>query len=390
MFIKGTASEIIEKLQLNNKALDRIVFFSKDPNNSDWEKLKLVLVEKNLLNSIKSLTIEGIHHLYPGMFKGMMIDTLGIKDSYIKRITEGVFIDLKDTLKSLSIYNNPIKEISKDAFVGLCLLKTLNLKASEVEFLCGGHFRDLINLKNLQIINNKISILPEKIFNNLKEVTQINFSENRIESIPDRAFIGLSKLKALKLNENAIHEFSITKSSIDSLQPLLYLDVSKNCLNVDNVDEIRFYVNLFSEVKYKENFKLLVDGTVSGFDIKIKEKLSTEIVFEHLKRARWTYAPVIFQMALEDHHEWCDSFSVEEKVFIKAWKKEVIEKFSREACDLLICLRKKELDCSEIFERKVLPMIFSQYGGYPATEKLSLTVDEAPMVAEKNQQSLYF
>ncbi|KAI4488405.1 hypothetical protein M0804_005253 [Polistes exclamans] len=133
------------------------------------------------------------------------LKSLNLKDNELKELP----IETLKTLKNLTVLDlsmNKITKVPDDAFAGLKLV-TLKLSDNEVA-LSSGAFRGLeATLKNLNLKGTKQKKVPEAL-RGLKALAFLDLSQNSIEELPGsagiKAFEGLDSLTGLNLERNLI------------------------------------------------------------------------------------------------------------------------------------------------------------------------------------------
>ncbi len=133
---------------------------------------------------------------------------------YESELPKGVFSNIPNSLKELTIDSCKLQKIGNDALIGLGAIKKLS-----------------VNTKNSNWGLTKTLELSKTSFKSLKDIEILNLADNNIRSIPDSAFCDLNTLQVLNLTKNKIRS---TESIGISLQPcsgegdLKILDFSYN------------------------------------------------------------------------------------------------------------------------------------------------------------------
>lgn len=180
--------------------------------------------------------------------------------------------DLLKPLKNvvwLSLDNNNLKIISKDALSTLRNLQYINLESNKFIELPVGLFNssNLHNLKDIRLSYNHINKLSSKSFhslnnlksivltgNNIQQIDAFSFydlprlltvvlSQNRISAIEDDAFVSAISLRKLDLQINELRDFSLNIFNNVSLSSPLMLNLSRNEISMltysDGIPSIR-------------------------------------------------------------------------------------------------------------------------------------------------------
>lgn len=180
--------------------------------------------------------------------------------------------DLLKPLKNivwLSLDNNNLKIISKDALRTLRSLQYINLESNKFIDLPVGLFNNIYhyNLKDIRLSYNHINKLSSKSFyslnnlqsivltgNNIQQIDAFSFydlprlltvvlSQNRISIIEADAFVGAISLRKLDLQINELRDFSLNIFNNVSLSSPLMLNLSRNDISMltysDGITSIR-------------------------------------------------------------------------------------------------------------------------------------------------------
>lgn len=196
------------------------------------------------------------------------IDALSLQNMKLVTLTNGTFTGLQKThltfldlsrngmgkieggafqwlssLQSLILSDNNIKHLTKDTFLGLRMLKELQLtralvksRTSSIPIIDDFSFSPLINLKSLILHKTAIWEITEHTFTGLTSLTELDLSwstyihTSRIE-ITNRTFVSLadSPLRKLNLTGNALK--MINPRSFSVLRNLTTLVLGHNFIN---------------------------------------------------------------------------------------------------------------------------------------------------------------
>ncbi|XP_061839826.1 vasorin-like [Nerophis lumbriciformis] len=124
---------------------------------------------------------------------------------------------------NLYIFQNGIKTLTQNDFIGLGELDMIDLSQNELGEVPDGVFKMLSKLKNLDLSSNAITHISKDSFSGLFQLERLYLHQNLIQTIHPEAFQGLEMLLELKLHGNKL-------TSLPTLQlpRLLLLDLSNN------------------------------------------------------------------------------------------------------------------------------------------------------------------
>lgn len=99
-------------------------------------------------------------------------------------------------LEQLNLWGNNLRNLTKEAFVGLENLKLLDISTAGIEWLNSDLFTYLRNLTHLNLSGNNFSSLPDSLFAYNRKLTEFKMLENRIpiDSLPTKLFFNLTML----------------------------------------------------------------------------------------------------------------------------------------------------------------------------------------------------
>lgn len=197
-----------------------------------------------VLDEIKDLT--SLTHLYASYNEFTRLDKF--LDGSLSRLK---LLDLQDnliskidhlessTLETLILENNPIIEVSSDAFHGLPSLQSLNLNNAKGLKLNEDTFKSQsLTMKELRMNQVNLSNSYWKAFSTLNSLEILGASGCDFSEIPDFLFYSLSRLKTLILDENGIS--SLSQRSFHGLgSSLRHLSLTGNKLAT--LEECVFY-----------------------------------------------------------------------------------------------------------------------------------------------------
>ncbi|VVC87832.1 unnamed protein product [Leptidea sinapis] len=151
------------------------------------------------LRGVTSLPAASIAEL-----SGVGLHGLVISSGDIKRVQQGAFISIADTLLALGLSNNQLPTVPSESLM------------------------NLPNLDRLDLSNNKIHTLDANAFKGIRNITYLDFSDNQLTVISPEAFKPLVKLAVLRLRGNLLKVSALP--SLKSARALKDLDVSSNAL----------------------------------------------------------------------------------------------------------------------------------------------------------------
>lgn len=210
--------------------------------------------------------------------KQVIRETLGVTEITNKNILTLITLDAKGRgikdltgincathLQSLSLYDNPIKEIEPQTFKGLRGLEGLYINKSQIQEIKPGVFDGLSNLIWLDLVDNQIKGLNPEIFKGLTRLRKIDFSMNQIQSIDSTIFNGLTDLKYIGLGSNQLKNIDSTLfKGLINLQEIVLGDNQIQKLDPETFDEL---INL--QILYLNN------NQIKNIDpILIKDKIN--------------------------------------------------------------------------------------------------------------------
>lgn len=134
-------------------------------------------------------------------------------------------------LTKLVFLNNPVENVSHDAFKSLMSLEELEISGSHFLVLEAGTFNKLDKLTKLLLNNNKITLLAPSIFDSLEKLETLQLRGNMLTNLHRDIFHKLYNLQELNLASNKLPTIHTSK-----LSKLKKLDLGLNqitCLAVD-------------------------------------------------------------------------------------------------------------------------------------------------------------
>ena len=166
---------------------------------------------------------------------------------------------LPDTVTSLDLSNNKIKEIPEGFLDGKTALENFYIEANYVKDIPAGLFKDTVNLNWITFSGNELNSIDKEDFAGLKNLTILDLTSNEINTIEADAFNDLVKVEQLGLGTNnlsslpadlltpmantlymlSLYENSFTQipKAVEKVAALQDLSVFNNKITrVDNID----------------------------------------------------------------------------------------------------------------------------------------------------------
>ncbi|XP_050304814.1 insulin-like growth factor-binding protein complex acid labile subunit [Anthonomus grandis grandis] len=132
-----------------------------------------------------------------------LLKILNLRRNEIDYLEPKCFAGLK-RLWHLDLSSNLLRILTNNVFSDLPNLDVLNLTQNQIFYVQPYAFADLINLKYLYINNNDLKKLEDRMFKHLSNLKLLYIERNNIIEIHQNAFIGLKNLNYLYLNHNSI------------------------------------------------------------------------------------------------------------------------------------------------------------------------------------------
>lgn len=150
---------------------------------------------------------------------------LRISQSNIPTISE-TFLNGFERIENLSLINNQIKKIEKNAFDSFINLKQLKIGANQIQNINESFLKNLSSLKEFYARRNQITFLHHAAFTKNQKLNIINLAENKIRSLDENIFKGLEELKDLNVSYN---QLTVVKLSLfQDNKSLKIVDLSHN------------------------------------------------------------------------------------------------------------------------------------------------------------------
>lgn len=167
---------------------------------------------------------------------------------------------LRSSLRMLSLSQNLIEDVQKDALKDLDQLNSLSLDHNKIRYLHAETFRNNVNLEDLSFNSNQLMQVPESL-KYLSNLRTLDLGENVIEEISNHDFSHLQNLYGLKLAGNKIK--TISSMTLANVTGIHVLNLALNELETiergafDNLKELR-------ALRLDHNYLSDINGLVSG------------------------------------------------------------------------------------------------------------------------------
>ncbi|XP_053123627.1 toll-like receptor 13 [Hemicordylus capensis] len=184
----------IQLLDLSRNHLKTVGCVQEWFNVTEYNQLKTLFVEHNLLNRLRSC--DGSHALKE-------LRTISFRYNRILSVSRSAF-RYAPYLDTLHLNINSIAYLDKLALSGLKQLRELRLDNNLLTDLYSLSFADLFNLETLNLRNNHISVLFFGTFQNLMKLRILDLGGNNIKRLTRVSFVGLRNLSNLYLDGNHI------------------------------------------------------------------------------------------------------------------------------------------------------------------------------------------
>lgn len=233
-------------LNLSYNAIDSLYF--NENTFKGLAKLKFLDLSHNRLTSIAANTFKHLTHL----------QVLNVNFNQIATLSGDH--GLRSSLRMLSLSQNLIEDVQKDALKDLDQLNSLSLDHNKIRYLHAETFRNNVNLEDLSFNSNQLMQVPESL-KYLHNLRTLDLGENVIAEISNQDFSHLHNLYGLKLAGNKIKTISsLTLANATGIHVLnLALNELENIERgaFDNLAELR-------ALRLDHNYLSDINGLVSG------------------------------------------------------------------------------------------------------------------------------
>ena len=193
------------------------------------------------INSSKVFMLEidntGLLDVPPYFLQATGLYKLEISNNPITQISDNAFNGLERSMWELVLKNNRLIKVPSRSLRNLQKLKRLDLGGNEISSIEINAFRGLqTSLQELSLADNSISHLPDDAFQGLPNLETLNLSGNNIAIIDPEVFRdGMSRLNKVILADNLLKE--IPYIQVSGLKALRFLDLSKNRISSIHMDD---------------------------------------------------------------------------------------------------------------------------------------------------------
>uniref|UniRef100_A0A8D2J9V8 Vasorin n=1 Tax=Varanus komodoensis TaxID=61221 RepID=A0A8D2J9V8_VARKO len=140
------------------------------------------------------------------------------------------------------MFENGIRSLSRDSFLGLPALQLLDLSQNLLSSLPQNVFQPLTGIYNLDLSSNQLREISNESFHGLRWLERLYLDHNRLEFIHPAAFDTLEHLLELKLQDNRLQAMPPLR-----LPTLLLLDISRN--GIAALEPAAFHVRNLESLK---------------------------------------------------------------------------------------------------------------------------------------------
>ncbi|KAI5629472.1 toll-like receptor 5b precursor [Silurus asotus] len=196
---KNMSMKVLD-LSLNSFSVDMAVLFFKAIRGT-----KMYILILNYSGSMgKGVWYNNMKDPDRNTFKDLAesgIKALDLSKARIFALKNSVFSHMPDLIE-ISLADNVINQIERDAFNGLDNLRMLNLSNNLLDKIDSETFNHLRNLETLDLSNNNIKTLMSESFQGLNNLVNLFLSENSLQFLNNLA--NLPSLQVLFLDNNKI------------------------------------------------------------------------------------------------------------------------------------------------------------------------------------------
>ena len=185
----------------------------------------------------------------------LRLERSGITTIYGNDGTGGSFSGIT-TVTHLTLQDNELTEIPRNAFPGMTAMTNLNLERNKITTIYGdppatptadGSFSELELVGQLTLQDNQITAIPPYAFFDMGLMTKLNLERNQIATLHDKSFVQLPSLDRLLIHDNLL-EVEDMKVDFwdDGMANLTILHLSRNKIDAEvGTDEIDFPQHFF-------------------------------------------------------------------------------------------------------------------------------------------------
>ncbi|XP_066278886.1 toll-like receptor 13 [Branchiostoma lanceolatum] len=203
-----TGLESLEKLQLQRNSIQTLPNKVFDPLFA----LTYLDLSSNSLNTIS-----------PALFKGLLnLQWLDLSSNGITKIDNTSFIGLS-SLTHLDLSYNRLTTAGLPV-VGPSV-KSIDLKANQIEILKANEFLGFENLGSLCLESNNIRTIEPHAFQGLGKLEKLDLGGNKLRTVTGRMFEGLENVTELHFDSNTLLEIEIEPYGFYGLRRLKRLEI---------------------------------------------------------------------------------------------------------------------------------------------------------------------
>lgn len=136
------------------------------------------------------------------------------------------------------VQDTGLKKISRDNFVGMPKLETLDVTHNELESIPEDALFDLKALVDLFVDNNNLKALPEKLLSHASDLQRFRASNNSVETLEAGFFKGNPILKIVAIDNNKLHKIYTDFRGFNNLKRI---DLGNNPCIDTNYNDWRKY-----------------------------------------------------------------------------------------------------------------------------------------------------
>uniref|UniRef100_A0A915K5R2 Leucine-rich repeat-containing protein let-4 n=1 Tax=Romanomermis culicivorax TaxID=13658 RepID=A0A915K5R2_ROMCU len=182
----------------------------------------------NALN-VLNLQCNNIGNIYQPVFRNVSrLIELNLACNQICKISGPAFDSVKDTLQSLILDQNCLKEIPAEALRNFKQLLALHLQYNEIMSIDKLQLMNMLSLLLIRLSGNKIKMIDRYGFNNVPNLRYLFLNENELTSIEPNTLQQFKYLEIIDLSHNNIGE--ITSNAFQGLEHLMQLNLESNAI----------------------------------------------------------------------------------------------------------------------------------------------------------------
>lgn len=142
---------------------------------------------------------------------GASVKKLDFSGNSIRRLTDGVLINLQSSLEELRLADNLLGDslnpiFSSSEFHAPSQLKLLDLSGNQIKAIEEGLLKGCTHLQELRLDRNRLNAVPSASLSGPKALRSLTLSSNRIKSIDDDAFYAQPNLEKIDMSNNRLNK----------------------------------------------------------------------------------------------------------------------------------------------------------------------------------------